>query len=593
MLSDLHGARASAVIRGRIRENIIVVLGRTRGRANIAPSIPRALMKSFSLSAILVSFIAALSVSRAELSFEEGAAAHLREVTKGDSPGVAVLVARDGKIVFQGGFGLADLEKKTPVTPETKFRIGSISKQFTAAAILKLAEEKKLAVTDKLSKFFPDFPRGGEVTLHHLLTHTSGIHSYTDKPDFYAKVGKPIEAGALIESFKNDPPDFAPGAGFHYNNSAYFLLGEIVAKVSGKPFGDYLRATFFEPLGMKDTGIFVNANPPPSMALGYSWNDGKIAPALDWDMSWAGGAGALYSTVGDLFRWDEALFGGRVMNDASFKAATTPVALPANVDGMIYGYGLLMFDVKRLRAIGHGGGLNGWLSDLVRLPDQNCTVVVLANAMPPPPGLTPVEISHSLAGKFLENETKKMPPLTEDKTVDPKTFSAFTGRYDYQGAVMTVTAEGDHLFGQLTGQPKYEIFPKSANEFFWKVTDAQVVFIRNEKGEVTAARHTQNGNTFKAAKLGDDAVTLTPEQLDAFVGQYQYGPAVMTVTRDGGQLFAQLAGQPKYPISPKSATEFEWRVVKAGVVFAKGEDGRVTKAVHTQNGTTFDAPKIK
>ena len=551
-------------------------------------------MKPSTFSTALVFVVAAISALHAEPSFEEGATAHLRQVTKGDSPGVAVLIARDGTIVFQGGFGLADLRKKTPVTPETKFRIGSITKQFTAAAIQKLAEEKKLAVTDQLSKFFPDFPRGGEVTLRHLLTHTSGIHSYTDKPDFLTKVSQPVEPGALIESFKNDPPDFAPGAGFHYNNSAYFLLGEIVAKVSGKSFGDYLRAAFFEPLGMKDTGIFVKSTPPPNMASGYSFADGKSTPALDWDMSWAGGAGALYSTIGDLFRWNEALFSGRVVNEASFKAMTTPVELPAGVDGMKYGCGLVMYEVKRLRAIGHGGGLNGWSSDLLRMPDQHCTVVVLGNALPPPLGLAPSAISHALAEKFLEDEIKKLPPLTEDKSIDPKTFAAYVGRYDYKGAILTATVEDGHLFAQLTGQPKFEIFPKAADEFFWKVTDAQVVFQRNEKGGVIAARHTQGGNTFTAPKMADEAVKLTDAQLDAPLGEYQYGPgAVLAVTRDGAQIFAQLTGQPKMPIFPKSATEFEWRVVAAKVEFVKGDDGKVTKAIHSQNGVTFPAPKIK
>ena len=553
----------------------------------------RTIMKSCLFLRALFVLFATVTMVRAEISFEEGATRHLQEATKGGTPGVAVLIARDGKVVFQGGFGLADLEKKTPVTIETKFRIGSITKQFTAAAILKLAEQGKLAVTDPLAKFFPDFPRGGEVTLRHLLTHTSGIHSYTDQPDFLTKVSQPIEPGALIASFKNDPPDFAPGAGFHYNNSAYFLLGEIVAQVSGKSLGDCLRETFFEPLGMPDTGIFVNATPPPGMALGYSAGDGKIAPALDWDMSWAGGAGALYSTVGDLFRWNEALFGGRVLNETSFKAMTTPIELPPNVDGMKYGCGLVMSEFKRLPAIGHGGGLNGWSSDLLRLPEQHCTAVVLANALPPPPELAPAKISHAMAEKILADEIKKLPPLTGDESVDPKTYSAFAGRYDYHGAILTVFVENDRLFAQLTGQPKYEIFPKSTDAFFWKVTDAQVVFLRDEKGKVTAARHAQNGNTFTAPKLGDEVVTLTPEQLEAIVGEYQYGPAVMTVTRDGATLMTQLAGQPKFPIFPKSPTEFEWRVAKAGVVFVKDGDGRVTKAVHTQNGTTFDAPKIK
>ena len=553
-------------------------------------------MKRYPISGAILIFICALSFSTlaATLSFQEGAVRHLLEATKDNTSGVAVLVARDGKIVFQGGFGLADVVKKTPITLETKFRIGSISKQFTAAAILRLAEQGRLAIDDSLAKYFPGVPHGSDITLRHLLNHTSGLHSYTEKPEFYGRVVKAIEPGNLIAWFRDDPPDFAPGAGFHYNNSAYFLLGEIVAKVSGKSLGDYLHHEFFAPLEMKDTGIFVNSAPPSRMAIGYSYADGKLAPALDWDMSWAGGAGALYSTVGDLFRWNEALFGGRVLKTASFKAATTPVELPANVDGMKYGYGLVMLEVKRLPAVGHGGGLNGWSSDLLRLPEQHCTVVVLANALPQPPGLAPSVISHALAEKVLADEIQKLPPLAEDSSVNPKSFTDFVGRFDYQGAIMTVSVEGDALFSQLTGQEKFRIFPKAKDEFFWKVTDAQVVFLRDEIGRVNAARHTQNGNAFRAPKLADDAVKLTTGQLDVFVGQYQYGPgAVMTIKRDGEQLMAQLTGQPAYPIFPKSAAEFEWRVVAAKVEFVKGGDGKVIKAVHHQNGAKFDAPRIK
>jgi CubicO group peptidase (beta-lactamase class C family) len=136
--------------------------------------------------------------------------------------------------------------------------------------VIRLAEQEKLSLSDSLSKYFSDFQNGDDVTVRHLLTHTSGLHSYTDKPEFISRVGAPIEPEKLIAWFQKDPPDFAPGAGFHYNNSAYFLLGEIVAKVSGKSLGDYLRETLFEPLEMKDTGIFVNSAPPPAMALGYS-----------------------------------------------------------------------------------------------------------------------------------------------------------------------------------------------------------------------------------------------------------------------------------------------------------------------------------
>lgn len=518
----------------------------------------------------------------------------LRESAKSELPGVAVLVARDGRILFQGGYGLADVEGKTPITPETKFRIGSVTKQFTAAAILRLAEEGKLALTDSLAKYFPELPNAQTITLRHLLTHTSGLHGYTEKPGFHAGVTKPITPANLIASLRADPPDFPPGTNFRYSNSGYFVLGEIVAKVSGQSLADYLRIAFFEPLAMKDTAIFMNAAPPSGVARGYTIGDGKATLSMDWDMSWAGGAGGLYSTVGDLLHWNEALHGGRVLKPESLQAMTTPHPLPPGANGLNYAFGLTVSQVSRLPVISHSGGLQGWSSDLMWLPAQRLTIVALSNAMPTLPGLEPTSITRDLVSRFLADEIAKLPPPIEDKTVDPKTYPAFVGRYDYQAAILTVTVENDRLYAQLTGQKRFEISPRSADEFFFNIADAQIAFIRNEKGAVVAVQHTQNGNTFRAPRLAVEAVALTAEQLDAFVGSYQYGlDSVLTVKREGTQLLAQLTGQPPLPIFATAEDSFEWRIVAAQVRFAKGADGKITKATHTQNGITFDAPKIK
>lgn len=523
----------------------------------------------------------------------EWADEHLREATKGDRPGVAVLVAQDGKILYQGGFGLAEVASKTPITPETKFRIGSVTKQFTAAAILKLAEQGKLALTDPLAKFYPKVPNAPKITLRHLLTHTSGLASYTSRPNFFVGVTRPTTPADLLASLEKDAPDFEPGANFAYCNSGYFLLAEIVAQVSGQSFADYLRTTFFEPLGMKGTGIFVNATPPAGAALGYALHEEQVLPALDWEMSWAGGAGALYSTVGDLFRWTEALHAGRVVNADSLKAMTTPNPLPPGVDGLRYGFGLVVSDVERLPAIGHNGGLQGWQSHLLWLPQQHVTLVALANAMPGAPALEPAVVTRDLARHFLAQEIARQTAPVENKDIDPKIYADFVGRYDYKSGIQTVTTENNHLFVQLTGQQRFEIFPRSADEYFLKIVDAQLRFLRDEKGAVVAVQHTQNGNVFRAPRLVADAAKLTPEQLDAFTGSYFYGvAAVLKVRRDGAQLLAQLSGQPEFPIFPTSADSFEWRVVKASVRFVKGDDGKVTKAVHTQSGQTFDAPKL-
>lgn len=344
---------------------------------------------------------------------------------------MAVLVARDGKIVFQGGFGFADLERKTRVTPETKFRIASITKQFTAASILRLAERGKLALNDPLEKFYPGFPRGREITLHHLLNHTSGIANFTRKPEFCGsesrpiappeligkkypefseRLSRPIAPADLIAWFRHDPPDFAPGAGARYSNSGYVLLGEIVAQVSGQPLEAFLRETFFVPLGMNDTGLLVNAMPPPGIAIGYRTDTAKPRRTLDWDMSWGRGSGGMYSTVGDLYRWNEALFGGRVVSAESLRQMTTAVWLPPDRGG--YGYGLIISDRARLRSIGHGGGVHGWAGDLVRLPEQHSTVVVLANANPPVEGLRPDEVTEEIVGRLFVAEIAKLPPAT-------------------------------------------------------------------------------------------------------------------------------------------------------------------------------------
>src|SRR5208283_4739801 len=167
----------------------------------------------------------------------------------------------------------------------------SITKQFTAAAILKLQEEGKLSVNDKLTKYFPEFPRGDEVTLEHLLTHTSGIHSFASKPQFLEMVKSPVKEEDLVRSIEKDPYDFAPGKKYQYNNSGFFLLGCIIEKVSGHSYGDFLRENFFEPLGMTNTGVHQAGVELQHEARGYEFAGTEFTNASNWNMTWAGGAG--------------------------------------------------------------------------------------------------------------------------------------------------------------------------------------------------------------------------------------------------------------------------------------------------------------
>jgi len=518
----------------------------------------------------------------------------LSQVANNDSPAVVMLVSHDGE-VLQDARGCASLSHHVLATPHTKFRIGSVTKQFTAAAILKLQELGKLKIEDALDKYFPDFPRGSEVTLHHLLTHTSGIRSYTDKPDFLEHVTSSIEPDQLIASFQNDPYDFEPGQSWKYNNSGYFLLGRIIEKVSGQSYGEFLRTTFFEPLEMHNTGVHHWKDILPHEAMGYAWENGRWQQALNWNMSHAGGAGALYSTVEDLQRWNEGLFGGEVLSAASLEAAFTPVKLPEGANGPPYGYGWIIGEQRGLKTISHGGGLFGFSSYLVRFPEQKLTIVALVNALPSSPGLEPSQLATQVAQLVLWREMQPITTPPVDATVTGDMLAAYVGRYDYQGAVMTVVQDGNRLFAQLTGQEAYEIFPKSPTEFFWKVVDAQVTFVKSADGEVTHAIHRQSGIQFQAPKLPPQpTVTLSAEQLEKFVGRYDYGGgAILTVTREGPRLFAEMTGQPKFEIFAKSDTEFFWKVVVAEVKFVLDDDGRVAKAVHQQAGRTIEAPRIE
>ena len=518
----------------------------------------------------------------------------LATVTSESTSGIAILVSREGKILIKTAGGMADIEKKVPANADTQFLIGSVTKQFTAMAVLRLAEQGKLSLQDPLEKYYPNMPNAASITLESLLTHTSGLKCYTAQPAFYFKVLKPAKPNDVFELFQSSEPDFKPDTEFKYCNSGYFLLGEIVAKVSGKPFDEYLDTEFFQPIGMKNTGIYFNPKPPKDIARGYMFEASKYQPAQDWDMSWIGGAGAMYSTVGDLHLWNEALFNGKVVSAGSFQKAITPYKSPSGAETGNYGYGLMIAKHRRIPIISHGGGVAGWTAESAYYPDQRCSVIVLTNAMPPASDLTPQPIARAIANRILEDEFKSVPPPQVDNTIQPKLFPEYIGKYNYSDvqAVMEITVEKDRIFATISGQPPMEILPMAKDQFFWKDVDAEVSFSRNEKGEITSALHSQNGMTIFAPKIAE-GIALSEKELDAFVGRYQYGPAIMTCTREGKQLFAQVAGQPKLPIFAVAENTFVWKAVQAKVEFVKDENGEVARARHTQNGQTLDAPRLK
>ena len=341
-----------------------------------------------------------------------------------------VLIARAGQVVFCKGYGMANIELEVACTPKTKFRLGSITKQFTAMAILILQERGKLNVSDKVKKYIPDAPKTwDEITIHHLLTHTSGIPNYTSFPDFLKTLPDRVTLAQLIAKFKNKPLDFKPGEKFKYSNSGYIVLGQIIETASGKSYASFLKEAIFDPLQMHDSGYDNAAQILKHRASGYTRLLG-IAPAnaMYIDMSIPHAAGALYSTVEDLLKWDRALDSEKLVSRKSLDAMHKPFK-----DGYGYGWSIdRKFGQPRYR---HGGGIPGFVTMIERFPAEKLLVVALSNLET----LRIDKIGDDLAAITLE-QPYVVPRDPKIVKLDPKSYDAYVGRYE--GGLPTAKGNG-------------------------------------------------------------------------------------------------------------------------------------------------------
>lgn len=283
----------------------------------------------------------------------------------------AVYIARAGEILLNKGFGLANKESEQSNTPETRFRIGSVSKQFTAAAILTLQEQGLLSVNDYISDHLSDFPNGTQITLKHLLTHTSGLPNYTALPDFEDYLNDELTPDEIMAMFKDLPLEFVPGSAFKYSNSGYVVLGAIIEQVSGIAYADYMALHVFAPLQMDASGYGTNEPVAPLDAKGYK-PDGSLAPYIDMSLPYA--AGALVSTLGDLAKWDKALYDNTLLSTESTELMFTP-----ELNG--YGLGWQITNIAETEEPihVHGGNIAGFSAVIVRFPITRKLIVVLSN----------------------------------------------------------------------------------------------------------------------------------------------------------------------------------------------------------------------
>ncbi len=331
----------------------------------------------------LVAWVGVVAQAEAALAPSEEAALDVlakEAVATGHTAGLVVGVGEVGKPPVVRAYGFANLEWQAATTPDTVFRVGSITKQFASACILLLAEQKKLTLDDKLSKFFPGYPRGDEVTVRQLLNHTSGVHSYPGRTEATI-VRAGISVADMVKHLGGLGYDFDPGSNWDYSNSGYFLIGAIIEQVSGQTFREFARERLFEPQGLAQTAVDRNQDVVPHRATGYERDRAKAGAyvnAVYSDMSVPGAAGALRSTAADLIKWTEALHAGRVLSAASYKEMTTVPRIPGK-DDVYYGLGLWVKPEQGHPLISHNGGIDGFESSLNYLPERKMTLVILTN----------------------------------------------------------------------------------------------------------------------------------------------------------------------------------------------------------------------
>jgi D-alanyl-D-alanine carboxypeptidase len=335
------------------------------------------------------------------------------EIDKGRAPGISVAVVRAGKVVLAKGYGLANVELDAPAGPETVYQIGSLTKQFTATAVMMLAEEGKLSLADSVRKHVEDLPEAwAAVTIRHLLNHTSGIKSYTQLPAFLARLSQDVTPREIVEMSFERPLEAAPGEKWAYNNTGYVLLGMVIESASGKGYGEFLRERIFEPLGMESTMANDWGAVVPGRASGYDWAQGRLRNAPYLSMTWPFSAGNLLSSALDLAKWDAALHSGALLERETLQKMWSPTQL-ADGEEVSYGFGWSVGSRNGKRRVDHGGGIPGFVSHIERHLEEELTVVVLANG-DASTGLIGRRITDVYLGEVQpESIEDKRPELTE------------------------------------------------------------------------------------------------------------------------------------------------------------------------------------
>jgi len=510
-----------------------------------------------------------------------------------DGPGAAVLVARGNSLIYRGARGLADLELGVPLGADHVFRIGSITKQFTAVAVLQLVEQGLLGLDDGITKHIPELTSKGEgITVEMLLNHTSGIKSYTSMPAFDPWTQKrDVEPEGIMAFFINEPLEFEPGTKWSYSNSGYVLLGILIERLSGKGYAEHIEG-MLATLGMGRSSYGRDEPIVTGRAKGYRPGPEGFVNAPYLSMSWPYAAGALQSTVDDLHTWNNAVFGGRLVSAETLAKAHTPHVLPSGKDTR-YGHGWMMANVQGVRSVEHGGGINGFVTHALYLPEEDLYVVVLANREG--------DLAPDLAARLAATAIGK-PYVSVAVPMDARTLASYAGVYvDDEGNERFLRMVDGTLTSQRSGGRRFVLGPVAKDEFFFEGSLTRMGFQRDRKGRVTGLvmRDRTFGDTpwkrtDKPLPAGDKATPVEAAQIQRLTGEYELAPGfTITVTATGDQLFAQATGQQRFEVYPRSPLEFFYTVVDARLEFHLGADGKAEKLVLFQGGQELPGRRVR
>lgn len=408
------------------------------------------------------------------------------------TPSLSIAVSRNGRTIYAKAFGKADLEQNVPATPGTVYLIGSVTKQFTAAAVMSLVEDGKLRLDDSLGRFLPDWPAAGRaVTVRQLLNHTSGIKNYTSVPRWLRLMALPLPHDSMFALFRDEPMDFAPGTAWLYDNSGYYLLGVIIEKASGEKYADYLRHRLFDPLGLRTIRYCTSRSIVANRAPGYNVGRDGFTNAAPIDVDQAYAAGALCATASDLLAWTRALEAGRAVKPESYRLMTTPIPLPGNRP-QTYGFGLGVGDLSGHRIISHNGGINGFNAYLASYPDDSLIVAVLVNVEAGEADEMGRKVSQLALG--IKDAVAKDLPVSADEA------TRIVGHYAQGDTKLEVRLEGGHLIAVGLGKPTRLLHQGGGMYRFESNPDLQVSFTGNgPKAEAVAV--TTPGGSLSLARV--------------------------------------------------------------------------------------------